>query len=233
MKIFYLLIFSILIASCGVVKDSPKYNFANGYYKAKTNNQKSSRVFVQISEDNINVYPVSIENQIDTAQESKTTYPKTNAKQKITSCNLKQKSFDVDFLTIPVKYRPSSKSLPRQINANLNGAVYFGFRNDVYRIWYDESPLKSIERKITHYGYSVGVHTGLGSTAMNPWVTKDSIAVEYDGVVWGKGVAGILAVNNFTIGVALGWDHLLDKNRKYWIYQGKPWVGLAFGLNLN
>ena len=29
------------------------------------------------------------------------------------------------------------------------------------------------------------------------------------------------------------FDHLFDKNKKDWIYQHKPWVGLAFGLNLN
>jgi hypothetical protein len=68
---------------------------------------------------------------------------------------------------------------------------------------------------------------------MNPWVTENQITQEYDGVVWSKGIAGIIGIDNFTIGLALGWDHLLDKNKNYWIYQGKPWLGLAFGLNLN
>ncbi|WP_165940196.1 MULTISPECIES: hypothetical protein [Dyadobacter] len=56
---------------------------------------------------------------------------------------------------------------------------------------------------------------------------------EYDGLVWGKGIAGIIGINNFTIGLAIGFDNLLDKNKQVWIYQGKPWLGLAFGLNLN
>ena len=68
---------------------------------------------------------------------------------------------------------------------------------------------------------------------MNPWVTNNQIVTEYDGVVWSKGVAGIIAINNFTIGLAIGFDDLLDNNKKYWIYQAKPWVGFAFGLNLN
>ena len=68
---------------------------------------------------------------------------------------------------------------------------------------------------------------------MNPWVTNNRIAIEYDGVVWTKGVTGIIGLNNFTTGLAVGWDHLLDRNMAYWIYQGKPWIGFVFGLNLN
>ena len=77
------------------------------------------------------------------------------------------------------------------------------------------------------------MEAGIGSTAMNPWVTLDRIPIEYEGVTWAKGLAAIAGLNNFTAGLALGWDHLLDKNNRLWIYQGKPWVGFVFGLNLN
>ena len=39
--------------------------------------------------------------------------------------------------------------------------------------------------------------------------------------------------NNITAGLALGFDNLLDKNKKIWIYENKYWIGLTFGLNLN
>ncbi len=68
---------------------------------------------------------------------------------------------------------------------------------------------------------------------MNPWVTNDRITIEYDGVVWTKGITGILGLNRFSVGVAAGWDDLLDRNKPYWIYQRKPWAGFALGLNLN
>jgi hypothetical protein len=48
-----------------------------------------------------------------------------------------------------------------------------------------------------------------------------------------KGIAGIIGLNNLTAGLAVGWDNLLDRNKKHWIYQGKPWIGFVFGLNLN
>ncbi len=68
---------------------------------------------------------------------------------------------------------------------------------------------------------------------MSPHVTIERISQEYDGLIWSKGLAAIVGLNNVTAGVVLGWDHLLDRNRSLWIYQGKPWIGLAFGLNLN
>ena len=35
------------------------------------------------------------------------------------------------------------------------------------------------------------------------------------------------------LGFAVGADRLLDRNADRWIHEGKPWLGLVFGLNLN
>jgi len=59
------------------------------------------------------------------------------------------------------------------------------------------------------------------------------VTSEYDGFLLMNGVAGLVAVNKLTFGLGLGIDHLLDKNKKYWIYNHKPWLGLTVGLNLN
>ncbi len=59
------------------------------------------------------------------------------------------------------------------------------------------------------------------------------IQLEYDGFIFMNGVAGIVAVNRLTFGLGIGLDILLDKNKSYWIYQHKPWIGLTVGLNLN
>ena len=48
-----------------------------------------------------------------------------------------------------------------------------------------------------------------------------------------KGIAGLIGVGEFTFGAALGFDNLLDKNRKAWIYQDKPWIGFTVGFNIN
>ena len=36
-----------------------------------------------------------------------------------------------------------------------------------------------------------------------------------------------------TLGFAVGADRLLDRNADRWIQEGKTWLGLVFGLNLN
>ena len=144
-----------------------------------------------------------------------------------------KRTFDLDFLTVPFKFRPERMTMPAQLNANVNGNFFIGFRYDQYKIKYKTTFIGSHKRQINHFGYSIGLFNGLGATAMNPWVTNDKISVEYDGVVFMKGVAVLLGIDNLNFGIAVGVDHLMDKNRKHWIYQGCPWIGLTLGLNLN
>lgn len=146
---------------------------------------------------------------------------------------LSQSSFDIDFLTIPLKLRFAEKDVPPQLNANLNGAIYLGYRTDIYRISYQITPLKKAHRNITHLGYSMGLFSGFGNTFISTTNTNNLIQQEYDGLIWSKGLAGIIGVNSFTVGITFGFDNLLDENKRIWTYQNKPWIGLAFGLNLN
>ncbi len=87
--------------------------------------------------------------------------------------------------------------------------------------------------KITGVGYGYGGILGIGGVTMNPFVTHNKINYEYDGFVITGGLAGIYDAKKFNLGLALGTDLLLDKNRKFWLYQGKPWLGFLFGINLN
>ncbi len=88
-------------------------------------------------------------------------------------------------------------------------------------------------QKTDHFGYSVGLFSGFGNTLVSPTNTQNILDSEYDGIVWSKGIAAIVGVNNFTVGLTFGFDNLLDKNKKFWLYENKPWIGLGFGLNLN
>ena len=234
-NIFILLLSAVIFTSCTIFKDSRKYEFSNGIYKSKLFNQTIQNVYVDIEEDLITVYPLKDGKNvfvIDTLLNKKQIFSKAN-NEIINKQMFSQNSFDVDFLTIPFKYRPSQKDLPKQFTTNLNGAIFLGYRTDIYKLRYKTNPLKRFERMITHYGFSFGLFTGFGGTAMNPSVTQDQITKEYDGTVWSKGIGAIVGVDNFTIGLTLGFDDLMDSNKKYWIYQQKPWFGLAFGLNLN
>ena len=225
---------SIFLCSCGAIKEIPKYSFSDGYYRSKVFDKKKSKVYMNNTDDSMFVYKIKTSHgDLNDSNYVKIALPQQISQSSIPTTNFKQASFDLDFLTIPFKYRPQTDILPPQFNTNLNGVIYIGYRNDIYKISYKKTPLKTYIRKTTHYGFSYGLFTGFGGTAMNPWVTDNQISSEYDGVVWSKGVAAIIGIDNFTIGLALGADNLLDHNSSYWIYENKPWFGLAFGLNLN
>lgn len=111
----------------------------------------------------------------------------------------------------------------------MNGAVYFGYRTDVYRLRYKKTPFSTYKREITHYGMSVGVFSGFGASQVDPFVTLNRLDIEYEGLVTPSGVAAFLAFDRLSFGLMVCIDHLLDKHRKLWIYQGKPWIGLVVG----
>ena len=141
-------------------------------------------------------------------------------------------TFDIDVLTVPFKVRPAVGNFPEQLNANFSAALYLGRRRDSYSIKTDGAK-NSKRLSISGTGYGYGGFIGIGGVTMNPFVTNQMIDYEYDGFVLSGGLAGIYDAKKFNLGLALGADYLVDKNRNKWIYQGKPWLGILFGINLN
>lgn len=224
----------ILFSSCSALINPAKTEFTDGFYTQTLDNRREV-VYVDVDEDILQVYAtVDVDGNrvIDTTGvQQYFEYEKNYEAKRLTSFRIN--TFDVDFLTIPLKFRPSQAGVPPQLNTELNGAVYLGLRTDKYIVNYETNRLGKSDRVINHRGFSLGILTGIGNTFMSPTTTDDNIVQEYDGIVWTKGIAGIFAVNAITLGFSIGFDNLLDSNRQYWIYEGKPWVGLTLGLNLN
>lgn len=227
--------FCIYITGCRSLQDSPKFKFDDGIYHSKVEGKKQS-VYVENNNDSVVVYALKKgweRLSLNASSLPKRTYPQKTSIKTIRTNTYWQNSFDIDILTIPLKFRPSMSSFPKQFSENLNGTVYLGYRNDTYRLAYEKNPIGIINQKITHFGISAGFITGLGATAMSPYVTNNQISIEYDGLVWSKGIAIIMGLDKFTFGIIGSIDHLLDQNKVSWIYQSKPYLGLAVGLNLN
>lgn len=233
----HLLCLSLLftLSACTFLKNSPKYGFSEGYYKSRLFHKKDKKVYVVPGDDTIKVYTARglQKEQVDTTQSLKIAFPQNQKPLQFESYVFRKNTFDIDVLTIPFKYRPAVHGFPRQLNATFNGAVYLGYRSDIYRLSYSQTPLRIFKRDITHYGYSVGVFTGLGTARIDEYVTNNGINIQYDGVVNLSGINIIAGVEKVSLGLAVGVDRLLDKNRKYWVNHGKPWIGLSFGINLN
>ncbi len=229
----WLLLSAFMLGGCGILQKSPKTELVDGFYIQKLEGKRRT-VYVDIEEEVLRIHPTQPDKSraVDTTAICDFFLPQVKKEHRIAAAFVRH-SFDIDLLTNPLKLRPAANGVPAQLNANLNGALYIGYRTDRYVLNYMAVPLGLANRDINHFGVSFGAFSGFGNTYMSPTNTNNQMEQEYDGIVLVNGIAGIFAVNDFTLGLALGADHLLDQNRKIWIYQGQPWFGLVFGLNLN
>lgn len=207
----------VILSSCATLTDSPKYQLSNGYYDFRQQGNRFTKVFVEVTDDSVKIYPSN--GQTITIIPSKDEFFRT-------------KSFDLDVTTIGFRYRPATKNLPRQLNANFNGNLYIGYRVDRFQIDFMETPA-GIKKLHHHRAFTIGAFGGMGSTFISPWTTNNQVTDEYDGFILSRGLAAMAGINNLTVGVALGWDYLTDRDKEVWIYQNKPWLGLMIGLNIN
>ena len=221
---------------CASLRKSSKYGFSEGYYKSRIYHKKLKKVYVVPEEDSIKVYSAKSLNKktIDTTESLKIAFPAHHKPASFKEYSFRKNSFDIDILSILFKYRPNVGDFPNQFTASvLNGAIYVGYRTDLFKLIYEQTPLKRYQRTILHYGYSFGAFTGLGATRVDPYVTQGRVLIEYDGLVNPTGIAGIIELDKLSFGLLAGVDHLLDRYRHAWMYQGKIWIGLSIGLNLN
>lgn len=233
-KILYVFLLTSILFSCRALQDSPKYKLTDGVYKSKDGESKVF-VYIENADDSVFVYRLDARRKAPKPDRplKPEIYPLNATDKVIAAKKYWKNTFDLDVLTIPFKYRPSTNSFTPQLSNHLNGALYLGYRNDTYELSYKQNPIGKISQRISHLGFSAGLATGIGASPLNPWVTQNNITSEYDGFIWSKALCAIVAVEKLNFGLALGFDHLLDGNRRYWIYQGKPYLGLTVGLNLN
>jgi hypothetical protein len=220
--------------SCVPAEKIVRHDFDSGYYKLKTPGAEPSRVYVNAINDSIDVYPV--------ITEGKNEYPNTTSFKGISIIKIKKgdyfyrscfinKSIDVDLTTVIMKYRPPQGGVPNQLSSNINASIYAGFRKDFYKAIPYLSPLHEETSYIRQIGIDAGIFAGIGITPINPTVTRNIVNQEYDGMVFQKGVAAFITFDNMSVGVAIGFDNLLDNNKTSWVYNQKPYLGLIIGIS--
>ncbi|MGZ3939085.1 MAG: hypothetical protein ACXVLT_10560 [Flavisolibacter sp.] len=230
--LFFTAVFSL---GCSSIRQSPKNGFVEGYYYSRLFHKKLKKLYVVPMDDSIKIYSAKrLGEGLDTTEAIKLILPEHTRPADFETYSFKKASLDLDVINILFKLRPAVKGFPPQFNNNiLNGALYLGRRMDIYKLDYKKSPLGEYNRTTNHFGYSIGLFSGFGASRIDEYVTLNALAIEYDGVVNISGVGASIAIDKLNFGVNLGVDHLLDKNHKLWIYQGKPWLGLSIGINLN
>jgi hypothetical protein len=217
-----LLVFGLLLtAGCRTVQDTA---LPTDFYRVR-----------QASRYGLPAQPVYVREQNDTLQfwQSHSTTPVVIPPERADELRFYRFEADVDVFTLPFKIRPARAAVPPQLNSNFNAALYLGRRIDFYRYRTEQISPTLARRRLLSQGIGYGVFAGIGSSVINSTVTRGLVTDEYEGVILDAGLAVIYDARVFNVGLAVGLDHLLDRNKQYWIYQQRPWFGVLFGLNLN
>ena len=215
----------------------PKFGFSEGVYNAKLEeNGKREKVYVDVFPDSLAIYHLNNADEgllVDTSQKIILPIPEETNQIDKRSLFFTKHSLDLDVLTFPLQYMPPTGDIPAQLGSSLSAALYLGYRGDDFRIKYKKTPLGDYKKYTNHFGHSFGIFAGFCASEISAESTDNQVAVDYDGVSLIFGGAFLVGINDFTVGFAVGFDHLLDKNKVHWIYQNKPWLGLTVGLSLN
>ena len=225
---------ALLSAGCVSMGKIGRHNFESGYYELKTTGNKPQRIYAEIIEDSLIVYPVK--------KEGNKEYPDSFTSNGARISRIKSDSYfynscfrtntlDIDLTTILFKSRHSMDDVPNQFSADLDFAVYLGFRKDFYKIVSPAHHFHEEKSFVRQTGFDLGVFAGIGSSPVNPTVTNNRITQQYDAMIFQKGFAGFFSFSKMSVGLAVGFDNLLDKNKSLWIYNQKPYLGLIISVS--
>lgn len=227
---FIALVTTAFFNSCSTLEKTSSHGFTSGYYKLDQD-KKVKKVYLDVTEERLELY--DLRGQMPD-RASFLSIPLTESDSSLPATWVfRKQSLDIDITTILLKYRPSVSGLQPQFTADLNFAMYAGWRHDTYKIKSSMDPLGKRHRKITGMGYDYGIFAGAGTTPVNPFTTNNRTEDDYGGMIYQMGIAGFLESNIASFGLSMGFDHLLNSDRKIWVYQNRPWIGFIVGIALN
>lgn len=219
------------LASCSTLEKASTHGLNSGYYKLKSENKNAQYVYLDVTNERIDVYH-HLKRQTDKKQFLTIPLNTTDSLIFIPMV-FKKQGLDVDITSILLKHRSSVYGTPAQLTSDLNMALYSGWRYDYYRITSKEDPLGRSYNKISNLGFDFGGFAGPGTALISPFTTQNKSTDEYSGMIIQTGIAGFIESNVASFGLAIGYDYLLNNDRKIWIYNNKPWVGFIVGIALN
>jgi hypothetical protein len=220
--------------SCVPAHKIARHDFDSGIFKLKTEGSEKQQVYAKVSGDSLTVYPLissGLTKTPDVSRFSSTRTGNVSPGNYFFKSSFRRNSIDVDLTTILLKYRPEQREVPNQLSSNINAALYIGLRKDFFKMMSYKTPLKEEYSFLRQTALDAGLFAGIGITPVNPTVTSGTVNIEYDGIVFQKGIAGYITFDNMSIGITLGFDTLLDKNKGVWLFNEKPYLGIAIGIS--
>lgn len=225
-----------LAGSCNVLQQGAAHGLVDGHYSHSADGGPARPVYLDVEGDSITAYAVLRADGIRRIDTAAFTVHRLAPPQATGPCGANafvKHGWDLDLMYVLLKYRPAAAAVPPQLNTDINGALYLGYKMDRYTLGCSPDALGRQQRTARERSFDMGGFIGIGATTMNGSVTQDPIDIEYAGMVLTGGVGVFTSIGQLGFGITGGVDHLLDGNGRRWIYQDMPWLGLSIGVNLN
>lgn len=231
-RLSYLIILVTFTYSCAPLEQIYSHKFDSGTYKLKVTGAESEKIYLDLTDDSVTVYPLkkNIQGITDASVMYNDKISSVVQGNPLYNALFVRTSADVDLSTVLLKFRPAMVDVQPQLNANVNGILYAGFRKDFFRFKIHTSPLGNKTAFVRHTGFDMGLFAGIGITPVTPTTTANRTVQEYDGIVFQKGFSAFATYEDMSVGIAVGFDNLTDNNRSIWIYNQKPWIGIVIGI---
>ena len=121
-----------ILTSCSTLEKASTHGLNSGYYQLKTGNENARNVYLDVSNEQIDVYH-QVKRQPDQQQFLTIDFNPTDSIP-MNPLVLRKQSLDIDITSILLKYRPSVYGLPAQLTTDLNLSLYAGWRHDYFRL---------------------------------------------------------------------------------------------------
>jgi len=155
--------------------------------------------------------------------------------------SLRHRGVYLSALTIPIKYRPPltdkegneiGEEFVTDFNANLFlSTTIWGKTNFTY--------LKNNENSIRDHNVRLGALIGGSTLKLNPKNTANAPegralaeGQEITKGLFSFGLGITYTYNEFGVGAFLGWDQAVGSGSNIWDYDGAPWLGISFGIDI-
>lgn len=222
-----------LAAGCAPFDKIYSHEFSSGYFRLKSTGSFPEKVYLSKTEDSLIVYPLMPDRKPkmpDLSQFKAIRISSIAPGSYLYNSTFVKTSLDVDLSTVLLKFRPAEADVQPQLNTEVNGVLYAGFRKDFFKIRTGFSAINAANTFVRHTGFDFGFFAGIGNTFVSPTVTENKTIQEYNGIVFQKGFSVFGTFENMSVGLAVGFDNLLDNNKSIWIYNNKPWIGIVLGI---
>lgn len=136
--------------------------------------------------------------------------------------HLKFRDWDTHPLAIPIKIRPSLDDNPVQFAGEISVGSYIGYQTG-------KTSITDTERYI--YAQTISLFAAPSMIKIDPTVADTDNSNLTLG--FSLGLAYIVNLNDFQIGLVGGVDYISGDASKTWIYQGQPWFSFTIGFDFN